>query len=116
MPKVHVKKGDEVYILTGRDKGKKGKVLEVDTKNNRVTVDGVNIVSKHKKPRPPKEVEGGIKEEPAPIHASNVKLDRDAKVKAGKSTAKAKAKPSPKAKEKDAAPEKKAATKKKAKE
>ncbi len=89
MSKVHVKKGDEVYILSGRDKGKKGKVLEVDTKNNRVTVDGVNIVSKHKKPRPPKEVEGGIKEEAAPIHASNVKLNKDAKAK-GKTASKAK--------------------------
>lgn len=110
MSKVHVKKGDEVYVLTGRDKGKKGKVLEVDTKKNRVTVDGVNIVSKHKKPRPPKDVEGGIKEEPAPIHASNVKLSKDAKGKA-----KAKTKAAPKAKEKDAATEKKAASKKKAK-
>lgn len=114
MPKVHVKKGDEVYILSGRDRGKKGKVLEVDTKNNRVTVDGVNIVSKHKKPRPPKDAEGGIKEEPAPIHASNVKLNKDAKTKPAKAS-KAKAKAAPKAKEKEAAPEKKAASKKKAK-
>jgi large subunit ribosomal protein L24 len=112
MPKVHVKKGDEVYILSGRDKGKKGKVLEVNTKANRVTVDGVNIVSKHKKPRPPKEAEGGIKEEPAPIHASNVKLNKDAKAKT-----KAKAKTAAKSKDndKEAAAEKKAATKKKAK-
>lgn len=108
MSKVHVKKGDEVYILSGRDKGKKGKVLEVDTKKNRVTVDGVNIVSKHKKPRPPKEAEGGIKEEPAPIDASNVKLSKDAKTKA-------KAKAGAKAKEEKPASEKKAASKKKAK-
>jgi large subunit ribosomal protein L24 len=105
MPKVHVKKGDQVYVLAGRDKGKTGKVLEVHTKDNRVTVDGVNIVSKHKKPRPPKEMEGGIKEEPAPIHASNVKLSKDAKAKAKAKTSKAKA----------AAPEKKASSKKKAK-
>ncbi len=72
--KVHVKKGDEVYILTGRDRTKTGKVLEVHTKTNRVTVDGINIVKKHQKPRPPAEPEGGIKEKPAPIHASNVKL------------------------------------------
>jgi ribosomal protein L24 len=71
----------------------------------------VNIVSKHRKPRPPKDPEGGIKEEPAPIHASNVKLSKDAK---GKTTAKSKAKAAPKAKEKDAT-EKKAASKKKAK-
>jgi large subunit ribosomal protein L24 len=108
MPKVHVKKGDEVYILTGRDKGKKGKVLEVNTKANRVTVDGINIVSKHKKPRPPKEPEGGIKEEPASINASNVKLYVDPK-------AKDKPKAAAKGKEKEGASEKKPATKKKAK-
>lgn len=107
MPKVHVKKGDEVYILSGRDKGKKGKVLGVDTKSNRVTVDGVNIVSKHKKPRPPKDAEGGIKEEPAPIHASNVKLNKDAKSKA-----KPKAKAATDSKD---GSEKKASSKKKAK-
>lgn len=74
MGRVHVKKGDEVYILSGRDRTKTGKVLEVHTKTNRVTVDGINIVKKHQKPRPPAEPEGGIKEKPAPIHASNVKL------------------------------------------
>lgn len=81
MSKVHVKKGDEVYILSGRDRGKTGKVLEVHTKTGKVTVDGVNVVKKHKKPRPPKEMEGGIKEEAAPIDASNVKLNKDAKSK-----------------------------------
>lgn len=107
MGKVHVKKGDDVYVMTGRDKGKTGKVLEVDTKANRVVVDGVNMVTKHKKPRPPKE-EGGIKEEPAAIHASNVRLNKDAKSKdKGKSKTAAKAK--------DGAAEKKAAPKKKAK-
>ncbi len=79
MSKVHVKKGDEVYVLSGRDRGKTGKVLEVHTKTGKVTVDGVNVVKKHKKPRPPKEMEGGIKEEAAPIDASNVKLNKDAK-------------------------------------
>lgn len=73
MSKVHVKKGDKVVVLTGRDSGKTGTVLEVLPKKNRVVVDGVNIVKKHQKPRPPAEPEGGIKEIPAPIHASNVK-------------------------------------------
>lgn len=107
MAKVHVKKGDEVYVLSGRDKGKKGKVLSVDTKNNRVTVDGVNIVSKHKKPRPPKEAEGGIKEEPAPIDASNVKLNKDAK-------SKAKAKAATKSKDDNASGKKEGSSEKKA--
>lgn len=74
MSKMHVKKDDQVFILTGRDAGKSGKVLEVHTKTNRVTVDGINIVKKHQKPRPPSVPEGGIKEIPAPIHVSNVKL------------------------------------------
>lgn len=72
MAGVHVKKGDEVVILTGRDKGKKGTILEVLPKKQRVVVDGINIVKKHQKPKPPAE-EGGIKEIPASIHASNVK-------------------------------------------
>lgn len=72
MAGVHVKKGDHVVILTGRDKGKKGTILEVLPKKQRVVVDGINIVKKHQKPKPPAE-EGGIKEIPASIHASNVK-------------------------------------------
>lgn len=89
MSKVHVKKGDSVYVLSGRDRGKTGKVLEVHTKTGKVTVDGVNIVKKHKKPRPPKDVEGGIKEEAAPIDASNVKLNKDAKAKTKAKSSKA---------------------------
>lgn len=83
--KVHVKKGDEVVVLTGRDRGKKGTVLEVLPAKQRVVVDGVNIVKKHQKPRPPAE-EGGIKEVPASIHASNVKKVEKAE-KAAKKTA-----------------------------
>lgn len=90
--KLHVKKGDEVYVLTGKDRGKSGKVLEVHTKTQRVTVAGVNIVKKHRKPRPPAEPEGGIKEVPASIHVSNVKLvTKDKKAKA-KTSAKAETK------------------------
>ncbi len=92
MSKVHVKKGDEVYVLSGRDRGKTGKVLEVHTKTGKVTVDGVNVVKKHKKPRPPKEMEGGIKEEAAPIDASNVKLNKNAKTKGKAAKAEPKAK------------------------
>ncbi|MFA5504411.1 MAG: 50S ribosomal protein L24 [Vulcanimicrobiota bacterium] len=84
---MHVKKGDKVVVLTGRDRGKQGTILEVLPKKERVVVDGVNIVKKHQKPRPPAEPEGGIKDIPAPIHVSNVK-----KVEAkSKSTAKKKA-------------------------
>ena len=91
MPKLHVKKGDKVVVLTGRDKGKQGTVLEVFPKKERVVVDGVNIVHKHQKPRPPAE-EGGIKEVPAPIHVSNVKKVEKKAAKAKKSTKKSQAK------------------------
>ena len=87
MPKLHVKKGDKVVVLTGRDRGKQGTVLEVFPQKERVVVDGVNIVKKHQKPRPPAE-EGGIKEIPAPIHVSNVKKVE----KKAKSTKKSQAK------------------------
>lgn len=66
-----VKKGDTVVVITGKDKGKTGKVLEVSPKNNKVLVDGINIVSKHKKARNQQEQSGIIKKS-APIEASNV--------------------------------------------
>ena len=56
---LHVKKGDNVLVLAGKDKGKTGKVLSADPKNNRVVVDGVNIITKHNKPRSA-QVPGGI--------------------------------------------------------
>ena len=95
MAKLHVKKGDKVVVLTGRDRGKQGTILEVLPKKERVVVDGVNIVKKHQKPRPPAEPEGGIKDVPASIHVSNVKkVEAKAKAKAKttkkKSTAKKK--------------------------
>lgn len=112
MSKVHVKKGDDVYVLSGRDKGKTGKVLEVHTKSGKVTVDGVNIVKKHKKPRPPKEMEGGIKEEAAPIDASNVKLNKDAKTKGKSKSSKSDSKKPAKDSEEKASGESKPAAKK----
>ncbi|MBM7853837.1 large subunit ribosomal protein L24 [Desulfohalotomaculum tongense] len=71
MPKVHVRKGDTVVVITGKDAGKKGKVLEVHPKTSRVVVEGVNIVKRHTRPNP-KMPQGGIVEKPAPIHSSNV--------------------------------------------
>lgn len=69
---MHVKKGDKVIVLTGKDKGKTGSVLKVLKDENRVVVDGVNIVKAHKKKSGDKS--GQIIEKPAAIHASNVKL------------------------------------------
>ena len=72
MAKRHVKRGDEVVVLTGKDKGKTGSILEIDTKKNRVVVDGVNIVKRHTKPQPPAVPQGGILEKAMSIHISNV--------------------------------------------
>ncbi|HHW48508.1 MAG TPA: 50S ribosomal protein L24 [Clostridiaceae bacterium] len=71
--KVHVKKGDTVYILSGKDRGKKGKVLKVIPKDSTVIVEGVNITTKHRKPRG-RYQEGGIIHQESPIHSSNVML------------------------------------------
>jgi len=68
-----IRKGDEVQVISGKDKGKRGKVLEVLPKEERVVVEGLNMVKRHTKPRPPK-VQGGVIERPAPLHWSNVAL------------------------------------------
>lgn len=71
MAKVHVKKGDTVLVIAGKDKGKKGKVLRVIPADSRVVVEGVSKVKRHTKPGP-KNMQGGIIEKEAPIHSSNV--------------------------------------------
>ncbi|MBI2264358.1 MAG: 50S ribosomal protein L24 [Armatimonadetes bacterium] len=70
----HVKKDDNVMILSGRDKGKKGKVLQVLPDEGKVLVDGINVVKRHTRPRPPKIPQGGILEKALPICASRVML------------------------------------------
>jgi large subunit ribosomal protein L24 len=72
-PKVHVRKGDTVVVITGKDKGKKGKVLRVIPSQRRVVVEGVNIVKRHTRPNP-KLQQGGIIEKEAPLDSSNVML------------------------------------------
>ena len=71
--KLHVSKGDTVRVVRGDDKGKEGKVIRVYRKTGRVTIDGVNIVKRHRRARTPDE-QSGIVDFPAPIHASNVML------------------------------------------
>ena len=71
--KVHVKKDDTVVILSGKDKGKKGKVLEVSPTEGKVIVEGCNMVTKHVKPRRMGE-SGGIVKAEAPLYASKVML------------------------------------------
>ena len=68
-----ITKGDTVRVLRGEDKGKEGKVLRVFTKTGRVTVEGINIVKRHRKARSAEE-QSAIIEMPAPIHHSNVML------------------------------------------
>ncbi|MGZ4030673.1 MAG: 50S ribosomal protein L24 [Tumebacillaceae bacterium] len=70
---MHVKKGDQVIVITGKDKGKKGTILAAFPTDNRVLVEGVNIVKRHTKPNPVNP-QGGIVEKEAPIHASNVAI------------------------------------------
>ena len=73
MSAMKIKKGDTVQVITGTDKGKEGKVVSVDAKNNKVVVEGVNMVSKHTKPNAQNQ-NGGIVTQEGPINASNVML------------------------------------------
>lgn len=68
-----IRKGDRVVLLSGKDKGKSGIVMEVRPGEQRVLVEGLNLMKRHTKPRPPNEP-GGVIERPAPIHMSNVSL------------------------------------------
>ena len=94
-----VKVGDKVRILAGKDRGKEGNVIKTLKKNNKVVVEGVNVIKKHVKPNRFNEV-GSIQEMEAPIDASNVKLVENTKkaekpakeVKTAKTTKKATAK------------------------
>ena len=98
MATMKIKKGDTVKVIAGKDNGKEGKVISVDRKNNRVLVEGVNIITKHMKPSAANQ-NGGIVQKEAPIHISNVmylhkgqptrigfKFDGDKKVRFAKST------------------------------
>lgn len=68
-----IKKGDEVIVLAGKDKSKRGKVKRV-LRNDRVIVEGINIAKKHQKPIPARGIPGGITEKEMPIHVSNVAI------------------------------------------
>jgi len=68
-----IRKGDQVIVLTGRDKGKRGTVTE-RVSEDRLLIDGVNVVKKHVKPNPMKGATGGIVEKSLPIHQSNIAI------------------------------------------
>lgn len=72
--RVKIKKDDLVRIIAGRDKGKTGKVLEVDRFARKVTVEGVMVVKRHTRPNPSKQIKGGIADKPMPIDISNVMI------------------------------------------
>lgn len=72
--KIHVRKDDMVMVVSGKDKGKKGKVMKAFPQEAKVLVDGINVAKKHTKPRPPKVPQGGILEKAQPIDSSKVML------------------------------------------
>lgn len=69
-----IRKNDSVIVTTGRDRGKRGRVLRVLPERSRVVVEGVNFIKRHTRPNPQKNIQGGIVEREAPVHASNVQL------------------------------------------
>jgi large subunit ribosomal protein L24 len=68
-----IRKGDQVIVIAGRDKGRQGTVLRV-LRDDRVVVENVNLVKRHQKPNPAKGIQGGIVQKEAPLHVSNVML------------------------------------------
>jgi len=72
--RMHIKKDDLVRIIAGRDRGKTGKVLEVDRFSRKVTVEGVMVVKRHTRPNPSQQIKGGIADKPMPIDVSNVMM------------------------------------------
>ncbi|MCX2738505.1 50S ribosomal protein L24 [Pontibacter anaerobius] len=71
--KLHVKTGDTVKVIAGDERGKTGRIIAVNTEKQRVTIEGLNMVTKHQKPSA-QNPQGGINKVEAPIHASNVML------------------------------------------
>ena len=69
-----IRKNDNVVVTTGKDRGKRGRVLRVVPDKNRVVVEGVNMIKRHTKANPQRQVKGGVVEREAPVHASNVQM------------------------------------------
>jgi large subunit ribosomal protein L24 len=74
MAGLKIRKNDTVVVISGKDKGKRGRVIEVLPKDARVRVEGVNRIKRHTKPNPQKNVKGGIVERENPVHVSTVSL------------------------------------------
>jgi large subunit ribosomal protein L24 len=69
-----IRKNDTVLIITGKDRGKRGRVLKVLPDKNRLIVEGMNLIKRHTRPNPGKNIKGGIVEREASLHASNAQL------------------------------------------
>ena len=69
-----IRKNDNVVVTTGKDRGKRGRVVRLVPEKNRLVVEGVNIIKRHTRPNPQKNVKGGVVEREAPLHASNVQI------------------------------------------
>jgi large subunit ribosomal protein L24 len=74
MVKTRIRKNDIVQVIAGRDKGKQGRVLNVDRKNGRILVEHVMMAKKHVRPNPARQIKGGIAEREAMLHISNVMI------------------------------------------
>ena len=72
--KLFLRRNDTVMVVAGRDKGKTGRVLSVDRVKLRALVEGINLVKKHTRPNPAKQIKGGIAERESPVHVSNLML------------------------------------------
>ena len=73
-PRPSIRKNDNVLVIAGRDRGKRGRVLSVQPRRGRVVVEGVNFVKRHTRPNPQRNIKGGIVEREAPLAVSNVQL------------------------------------------
>ena len=69
-----IRKNDNVVVTTGKDRGKSGRVVRLVPEKNRLVVEGVNLIKRHTKPNPQKNVKGGVVEREAALHASNVQI------------------------------------------
>ena len=74
MSRLHVKKEDQVFVLTGKDRGKTGRILRVFPGDQHVIVENVNFVKRHTRPNPQKNIKGGVVEKESPLHVSNVQV------------------------------------------
>ncbi len=69
-----IRKNDNVLVTTGKDRGKKGRVIRVVPEKNRLIIEGVNLIKRHTRPNPAKNIKGGVVQREASLHASNVQL------------------------------------------